>query len=226
MYFLNNSFFTGDIFIPNLEETCTKNVEFYKLMSKWEKEALELSFGKCLSDELLDQFEIVDGEGGKEYRLKEDSDPKWDYLVNGRKYAETDELVSDFADLSGCGCGCYEGKCEYHNWEGIVRQQTIILGGGEVTYKESFLAYYVYYMWCFNNASKTTGVGEQLPQAANSIGVTNHAKRIVAWNYFYSWVRGCTKGGIIGLHRFIKEHSDSFENFEEICFKNQNIYGI
>ena len=63
MYFLNTSFFTGDIFIPNLEQNCVQNVEFYKLMSKWEKEGLELSLGKCLADELLSQFEIVDGEG-------------------------------------------------------------------------------------------------------------------------------------------------------------------
>ncbi|MCZ2084811.1 MAG: hypothetical protein LC112_11115 [Flavobacteriales bacterium] len=226
MYFLDNSFFTGDIFIPNLEETCIKNVEFYKLMSKWEKECLELVLGKCLSDELLSQFEIVTGENGKEYKLKIDADPKWSYLIDGRKYQSTDELVINFADLSAYGCGCYESKCTVHNWEGIVKEQTILLQGAEATFKESFLAYYVYFMWCFDNASKTTGVGEQMPEAKNSTGITNKAKRIAAWNYFYTWVRGCQKGGKIGLHLFIKEHAEAFESFEEICFKNQNIYGL
>ena len=156
MYFLDQSFFTGDIHIPNLEESCVQNLEFYKLMSKWEKEALELVLGKCLSDELLAQFEIVEGENGKEYKLKSDADPKWGYLVNGRKYSETDEDVEYFYDLSVSGCGCSSGNCTVHNWEGIVKSQAIILNGAEVTYKESFLAYYVYYMWTFDNASRTT----------------------------------------------------------------------
>lgn len=226
MYFLDLSFFTGDIHIPNLEESCVQNLEFYKLMSKWEKEALELVMGKCLSDELLEQFEIVEGDNGKEYKLKSDADPKWGYLVNGRKYSETDEDVDDFYDLSVSGCGCSSGNCTVHNWEGIVKRQTIILNGAEVTYKESFLAYYVYYMWCFDNASRTTGVGEQLPEAKNSTSVSNRSKRISAWNYFWTWTRGCQRGGQTGLHIFLKEHAGLFPTFEEICFQNQNIYGI
>lgn len=226
MYFLDSSFFTGDIFIPNLEENCIKNVEFYKLMSKWEKEALELVLGKCLADELIEQFEIVGEDGAKEYKLKSDADQKWNYLIDGRKYAETDEMVDHFADLSVSGCGCNSSVCTKHNWEGLVRKQTILLDGDEAVYNESLLAYYVYYMWCFDNASKTTGVGEQLPEAKNSTGISNKVKRIAAWNYFWTWVRACQRGGKIGLHIFLKEHSGSFESFEEICFENQNIYGI
>ena len=226
MYFLDHSFFTGDIFIPNLEETCVKNVEFYKLMSKWEKEALELVLGKCLADELLEQIEIVDGENGKEYKLKSDADPKWSYLVSGRKYSEKDEGVGEFYDLSASGCGCTSGVCTVHNWEGLVRSQTVIINGQTATYKESLLAYYVYYMWTFDNASKTTGVGEQLPEAKNSQTVSNRVKRISAFNYFWTWTRGCQRGGHTGLHIFIKEHAGLYESFEEICFDNPNFYGI
>lgn len=225
MYFLDQSFFTGDIHIPNLDETCVQNYTFFKLMSKWEKEALELSLGKCLSDDLLSQFEITGEEGMKEYTLKDGVDDKWEFLINGRNYSKDDEGVSSFSEL-GFGCGCNSGNCLTHNWEGIVNENEIIVNGKLETFKESFLAYYVYFMWCFDNASRTTGTGEQVPDSKNSSGISNKAKRIAAWNYFYTLVRGCQSGGKTGLHIFLKEHSELFDTFEEICFQNQNIYGI
>lgn len=225
MYFIDQSFFTGDIHIPNLEETHIQNIEFYKLMSKWEKEALELTLGKCLADDLISQFEITGDKGMKEYTLKEDADPKWSQLINGRKYSKDDEGVSSFEALSS-GCGCNSVQCSTHNWEGIIREHELILNGNLETFKESYLAYYVYFMWCYDNASKTTGTGEQRPESKNSTGITNKAKRIAAWNYFYSLVRSCQSGGKIGLHTYLKEHSELFDTFEEMCFQNQNIYGI
>ncbi|WP_390452258.1 hypothetical protein [Chryseobacterium sp. Alg-005] len=203
-----------------------KNYEIYKLISKWEIEALELVLGKCLADELLEQFEITGVEGSKEFKLKDNADPKWKFLIEGRKYQESDSGVSDFYDLTSMGCGCRTSTCPHHKWEGIIKKVPLIIEGKEEHYKESLLAYYVYYMWTYDNASRTSVAGEQKIKVKNSFSVSNQTKRISAFNYFWSWVRACTYGGKVGLHVFLKEHSELFPSFEEIKFQNQNIYGI
>lgn len=218
--------FTGDIHIPNLEEGCIQDLEFYKLIAKWEIECLELVLGKCLADELLSQYEITGDEGKKKYTLKTDSDPKWKLLIDGHKYSEGDEFVTEFSSSLPCGCGCSDSSCEKHFWEGLVTETKTILQGNEVAFKESLIAYYIYYQWSFNNLSKTTGTGEQVPESKNSVYASNKFKRTSAFNYFWTKVRHCESGGKVGLHLFLKEHSELFSNFEEICFKNHNLYDL
>ncbi|WP_234110136.1 hypothetical protein [Chryseobacterium sp. R2A-55] len=224
MYFVDPSFFTGDIHIPNMDENCLKDFTIFKLIAKWERECLELVLGKCLADELLSQFEITGEDGSKKYTLKTDSDPKWKLLIDGRKYSEDDESVSNFSDSPSCGCGCSE--CDHHFWEGLVYGTETLLKGEFVEFKESLIAYYIYYMWSFNNLSQTTGTGEQVPEDKNSSYTSNKLKRTSAFNYFWQKVRFCEHGGKVGLHQFLKEHSGLFPNFEEICFNNINIYDL
>lgn len=226
MYLLDFSFFTGNIHIPNLQENCFKDYSFYKLLSKWEKEGLELILGKNLSDELISQFEITGEEGSKKMQLKSNVDQKWKFLIDGRKYQKDDEFVSRYFQLSNYGCGCKVSNLPYHVWDGLIQKQTIIIDGKEATFKESLLAYYVYYRWTFDNASVTTGVGEQLLNAKNSSNVSNIHKRVSAFNYFFSLVRYCGDTGKVGLQLFLKEHAELFPSFVEIQFENQNIYGV
>lgn len=226
MYFVDPSMFTGDIHIPNLEESCIQDIEIYKLVSKWEIEALELVLGKCLADDLVSQLEITGLDGEKKYTLSTEADPKWELLLNGRKYSEGDESVTSFADSLPCGCGCIDSNCEHHFWEGLVYKTKTILFGKEASFKESLLAYYIYYQWSFRNLSQTTGTAEQVPESKNSVYASNKIKRTSAFNYFWTKVRHCGSGGKVGLHLFLKEHSGLFPNFEEICFKNHNLYDI
>lgn len=226
MYFVDPSMFTGDIHIPNLEEKCVQDLEVFKLFAKWERECLELVLGKCLADELLNQFEITGNAGAKKYTLRTGSDPKWNWLISGRKYRNGDESVSEFADSMPCGCGCSGSECEHHFWEGLVYETKLLIAGNEVSFKESLIAYYVYYMWSFNNLSQTTGTGEQVPESKNSIYTSNKIKRTSAFNYFWTKVRHCEIGGKVGLHLFLKEHFGAYPNFEEVCFKNLNLYDL
>lgn len=217
MYFLDTSFFTGDIHIPNLEETCVTDMQFFKLIAKWERECLELVLGRCLTEELLNQFRITGEDGAKKYMLKSEADIKWKHLIEGRTYSQ-----EDVSNYSGCICS----DCDTHTWSGFVTKTPVLLNGLEVEFKESFLAYYVYYMWTFDNASRTTGTGERLPEAKNSVSVSPKAKRIAAWNYFYSMVRGCSSTGAVGLYAYLNENAELFPTWAGANIQNQNIYGI
>ena len=226
MIFVNPSMFTGDILIPNLDEKCIQDFEIFKLISKWELEYLEAVLGKCLLDQLLEQMEIKDGDNGKYWRLKEDAENKWQWLVNGRTYEKTDESVIDFMDLSDFGCGCSSGKCKFHSWEGFVTTTKTIIKGEIVEFQESFLAHAIYYNWSYFNESRTTGIGEQKPLAKNSTSIYNPMRRIDAYNHFLSKVTQCSKGGRISLYGFIKEHSESFPDFSGANIKFINIWDV
>lgn len=228
MIFVNPSMFTGDIHIPNLEESCIKDYEIFKLISKWEIECLESVLGKCLFDQLMDQMEIKTNEetNSKYYGLKDDADQKWKWLVYGRTYSKTDESVSSFEDLSVCGCGCASGNCEFHVWEGFVTTIPTIINGEVKEFKESFLAYAVYYNWSFHNQSRTTGIGEQKPEAKNSASVPNVTKRIDSFNYFQLKVRQCSKGGKVSLYGFIREHFELYPDVIFTDFKPLNYWNV
>lgn len=229
MIFINPNMFTGELYIPNLNEKCIKDYEILILFSKWEKEALELVLGICMMDALIQQIEVKESEEGKHYGLKDDADDKWKWLVNGRTYEKTDESVSNFLDLSefGCGCGCGNiSGCPKHYWDGFVTETNLIVDEAETAYKQSFLADYVYFMWAFYNESKTTQSGEQKTVVKNSVSVTNKTKRVDAFNNFYAKVRMCNTGGRVGLHGFIKEHKDLYPDFMENNIKPLNYWDV
>ena len=227
MIFIDQSFFTGGLHIPNLENSSVKDYEFYKLATEWELECLELSLGKCLAEELISQFEIVGEEGSKKYQLKTDADTKWKHLIEGRKYSKTDDLVNYFSNLSVLGCGINSNKdCEYHFWEGIVKESELLIEGSLKKFKTSFISDYVYYKWSFHSESTTTGTGERKVESKNSTIVSNKFKRTTAYNSFWEKVKSFEKGGKVGLHMFIKEHNESFENFIENDFNYQNIWDV
>lgn len=228
MIWINTSMFTGDIHIPNLNETCIQDFEIYKLISKWERECLELVLGKCLAEELLEQIELkTDPETEEQsYGFKDDAEDKWKWLVNGRTYEASDEFVTRFMNLSEFGFGCASGGCKKHHWEGFVTTTPSIVNGKAESFQESFLAYYVYFMWSFNNQSRTTGIGEQKPQAKNSEAVNDKLKRVDAWNYFVAKVKLCSRGGRTSLDGFIREHSELFEDFQESHVKLSNYWDV
>ena len=227
MIFIDPSFFTGELHIPNLENSDVKDYEFFKLATEWELECLELAFGKCLAEELISQFEITGEDGSKKYQLKSGVDPKWSFLIDGRKYSKADSLVSHFSNLSVLGCGCNSSSnCNYHFWDGIVKKQDVIVEGKVLNYKTSFIADFVYYKWSFYNESVTTGTGEQSPESKNSSKASNKIKRTNAYNSFWAKVKSCESGGKVGLHLFLNEHAESFENFIEHDFCYHNIWDV
>lgn len=228
MIFVDPSMFTGDIHIPNMDEACVQDFETFKLIAKWEKECLELVLGKCLFDQLMEQMEIkTEAETNRKYyALKDNAPQEWKWLTEGRTYKKDDDFVKHFSDLSLCGCGCNSGKCEHHVWDGFVTTTSTIVNGKVMSFKESFLAYYIYFMWSFNNQSRTTGIGEQQPESKNSVTVTNKMKRIDAYNYFYSKVQVCSKAGRTGLYGFINEHSDLYPDFQGTDLEPKNYFDV
>ena len=228
MIFINPSMFTGDRHIPNLDEKCVKDYEIYKLLAKWEISGLEMSLGKCLLDNLRSQLEIKTNEdnGEQYYGLKESADEKWGWLINGRSYTSEDLGVSDFQNLQKYGCGCAPQGCSTHIWEGFVTTTTLLIEGVETTFQESFLADYVYYNWSFFNESRTTGVGQQVPKSKNSSFVTNKPERTEAFNSFWAKVKKCSFGGRVGLHGFLKEHTELFQDFQENHFNAINLWDV
>ena len=57
-------------------------------------------------------------------------------------------------------------------WKGLIDEEK----------KLSVIANYVYYWWMRNNASQTTGVGETITKAENSVRTSPSAKMTRAWN--------------------------------------------
>lgn len=94
--FTDKTFYTGDIFIPNLEEKCN-NLYFFEWIEQWEEQCLRLTLGDFIYNELVSQMEF--NEDMQKYVLKDSADEKWNWLVNGHTYTR-DDSTNQFIDFS------------------------------------------------------------------------------------------------------------------------------
>ena len=93
--------------------------------------------------------------------LKTDAPQKWKDLVNGVDYV-------------------YSG--DNHTWKGLLDI--------EGAFKESVLAYYVYYHYFLNNLSQVSSFGEVKASSVNSENVNPSAKLVATWNKYVKLYQG------------------------------------
>jgi hypothetical protein len=191
MYFIDESFFIGDIYIPNVGEYCDNmNFDIKIFISKYESEALINTLGGCLFNELKQQLEY--SEDKKRFVLKSDAETKWDWLLNGYQYTQQYQ----------CGCTC---NCDKRIWNGIISSTPILTKDGIKKVKQSYLAYWIYYQRMFYKNSHSTGTGESVNQTENAVMISNETKRKYAFNRFVELVE-IGNGNEVSLYRFLNDH--------------------
>lgn len=140
----------------------------------------------------------------EEGELKPDASQEWINLINGCEYEYNEEK---------------------HYFKGLIFKRG--------AYKNSLLAYYVFYKWLKNNVSKTTGIGEVVISSKNAVNVGLTNKVVETWNKFWSLLSddyhhngvkyvhygvpiydysNHNKKNSVSLFRFLKENSYIYGN--------------
>lgn len=226
---ITTDFFTGDIFIANLKESCDK-LSLFEWIYQWEKQCLRITLGDCLYDDLIEQLEW--SEEQQKYVLKDDADEKWGWLLYGHTYTKDDIESSPNFNYFNCGCGCNNNNCDTFHWDGIINIATTRIPNttinGEVAnaivVKKSYIAYYIYWLFSLNEDSFTSSTGEQVAEVKGGARISNSHKRIDAHNKFVSWVIECNSHGKVGLYRFLQDFSNSFPEWSGKCLKYEPIW--
>lgn len=224
--FTDKTFYVGDIFIANLNETCD-NLNFFHWKEQHEELCLRITLGDCLYNELMEQVEW--NEDNNNYTLKAGVDKKWSWLLNGHTYEQNNIQTSPF---NYSHCGCNGNNCNIYHWDGIIKQldrripEQIINGQSVngVTINTSYLAYYIYWLWSLNEDSFTSSTGEQTADVKNANRISNAHKRINAYNKFVSWVTSCNSHGRVGLYHFMQDFSGDFPTWQGKCLKYEPIW--
>lgn len=205
MYFIDKSFFLGDIFIPNIGEYCDNmNMDLNLFISKFETQALNITLGACLFNQLKDQLEYSPKE--KRFVLKKKSETKWEWLINGHTYNQK----------SSCNCSC---GCNEKIWNGIVFTTPILNANEELKeFKESYIAYWIYYQRAFFKNSHSVGTGEAINQTENANIISNEVKRKAAFNKFLELVQ-IGNGNNVSLYQFLHDYKSLFQGWCPTYFK-------
>lgn len=196
--------FHSDVFVENLQDCISQSPAMWLSIGIYEEEALVASLGQCLYDELINQLEF--DKDSKKYKLKEDSDEKWGWLLYGRNYSH-----------SGTShCGCNSSNCSSASYPGIIKVYRL---SDEVTFERNYLAYYIYYHFKTINESVTAGTGEKVVNVKNAVHVYNKKKRYNAWNRFIDWREE--------LNNFLSQHKELYPDANVGCnMKRLNIYDV
>jgi len=226
---IDKTFFTGDIFVPNLNEKCD-NLHFFEWIERWEEQCLRIVLGDCLYEEFMAQFEWDDI--SEKYVLIEGADEKWDWLLNGHSYTEDDISERSTFKFLGCDCGCNQMNCKNLYWGGLLKVKqrripSINIGGqsaNAIMIKSSLIAYYVYWLWCLRTDSFTSSTGEQVADVKNATRISNEHQRIDAHNKFVSMVQGCERSGTVGLYRFLQDFQNLYPEWGGKCLSYEPIW--
>ena len=230
---IDETFFTGDCFIPNLNESCD-SLMFREAIEHGKEQCLRMTLGDCLYNEMQENLEW--NETLQEYVLIDGADEKWDWLINGHSYTKDDisdqSLLYSPFDYINCGCGCLNQNCESFHWDGIIKMidkripETVINGQtvNGIQVKKSFVAYYIYWIWSLSSDSFTSSTGEQTANVKNASRISNSSKRIEAYNKFVSWVIDCNSHGKVGLYRFMQDFSNLYPEWDGKCLKYEPIW--
>lgn len=223
MSITKNSFYTGEIYIPHAKPSITDGntqVEqsLLDFIDDYERDALIKSLGYKLGTEFISNLDSSQTNG-----LKVGADAKWDDLLNGKEYLDSDG--------------------DTIKWEGI-RWKSV----GSEEYNRSFLAYYVY-VFFENDYNITRGnIGNEQEQSKNATRVSASPKITKAFNKFIERVQGSYKaptivykdygygvdyyngGQEISMYRFINDMNDlddtTYPNFNPKRWNLVNQFGI
>jgi hypothetical protein len=201
---ISRSYFTGIIKIPNVLDTAPNSNllgngnEIDIFIEEFEREILIKCLGYSLFTLFSTQLDSKSMNG-----LKQGSDQKWDYLLNGKEY-----------DLNG----------QTVLWRGLKFKDGLL--------ERSLIAYYVFCEFLNNDLQNYSGVGVQKERAKNSIVVSADPLYTSAFRKFYElteFSNDCNKD-VRSLYDFIKDSNDisndTYANWKPERFKNVNVFGI
>ena len=222
---INNSYFTGNIYIPHAKPGITDSVkgvslDIVQFIEDYERECLMKCLGYALSREFMAELDDTKANG-----LKNDADTKWDELLNGVEYVDPDGNTV--------------------KWEGIRRKVPTT----STKYNKSFLADYVYFMYEQDNEAVRGQVGHGKGKAKNMEMDTGAVRAVKAWRRFVKLVQGENAsptpiekfGGYVGLdwyqggteislYKFINDKNtaiaDTYADFNPKTWNMMNVFGI
>lgn len=222
---VKNSYFINSIYIPHAETTVSSTIldegsKVQDFINTYERECLIKSLGFQLFTLLNDEFKFDEVN-----LLKPTADAKWDDLVNGKSYTNSDSKAV--------------------KWRGIRFKNEPVAGD----YDMSFLAFYIYYFFEQDNEITRSGVGSVKTKAKNADTVSGSTKAISAWRKFVEMVQGKSTypsiiekrigfgidwygdgGTEVSLYQFINDMNDdtadTYPDFTPKSWVNQNQFGI
>lgn len=223
---INNSYFTGDIYIPHAKPSITDDVsgvenEILSFIEDYERECLL----NCLGYELFIEFE-KNLDSTQPDGLSGDADSKWHDLLNGKEY--------QYPDSGGTKI-----------WRGLRYKSN-----PSKDYNKSLIAYYVYFFYERYDYITRSDAGHQQPESKNSERVSPTLKVVTAWNKFVDHVQGREnkpkvdfKSGYaivdyfdpsvnldVSLYDFIRNSNelqeDTYKGFKPKNWSRMNRYGI
>ena len=230
---VKNTFFVGDIFLPQAKPTITSDVsEVDSSLIEFIKDKEEECLSNCLG-ELYFEFKskldlskpegIITDDGGNVLA----DDLKWVWLLNGRK-----EYVNS--------------KGKKRTFKGLRYKSSDI---EDSVYDRSLIAYYIYYFFKRSSYVSTTTVGDTIPYSKNAKTVTPDIKATEAWRKFFKLTVGSklkprvysnkygygidyynSENIFVSLYEFINDmnllEANTYENFNPKNWLNTNIAGI
>jgi len=223
---VKNTFFVGDIFLPEAKPTITSDVsDIDSTLLDFLNDKEEECLSKCLGElyfEFISKVNLSNDNG-----LIDGAEEKWDWLLNGRK--------------------------EYLNPEGKKRTFKGLryksINGEDAKYDRSLIAFYIYYFFKRETYITTTSIGSSIPKSKNSEVVSPSSKMTSAWRKFYKATMGAKtqpmfyqgKHGFgidyyksdsifCSLYTFINDmnnlNENTYENFNPFNWTNENQAGI
>lgn len=173
------------------------------LIVKYEREVMVKIFGWSLYKLFIENLELdVNGV----YQVKDNVDPKWGELLNGKEYTINGVPVV---------------------WRGLRFED--VKSGGVV--KQSLLANYIYCQYIDNDELQHSGVGLVITKGKNAVRVSGRGKYATAWNEFVKMT--CSYGvnyGERSLYQFImdqnQEEHEYYPNWDRFEFELKNRYGL
>ncbi len=150
--------------------------------------------------------EILDRLLGYELRL----------LVDAYDVDESDERIVDLVDGKTYTVE-YNGRDQTIRWEGLRKAATLT----------SLIAYYVYFKWQQNNATKTTNLGDVSELSENAIRASAAQTMGAAWHNLRE-LYGYSAQNILvpSAYNFLYEHRDDYEDWVFDKLKSVNMFGI
>lgn len=205
-----SNFAYGNYQIANIttDAEVDKNIALVIHIQKYEKECLQLLFGKEVYDQLMLNVELENGY----WKVKSSADPKWGRLVNGYSFepSETDVCYGDGPGDSNL------------YWCGIVKKIAKI---GDKDIFETMMAPYIFFHWSLHTRTMNLGVGEGKGESKSATQESSKNKRIDAWNEFVQWAHYGFTYTNISLSRFLKNHESDF-NVNDFSLKPMTYYDL
>lgn len=221
MYFVGIQNFVSDIEIPNLGEHCQANEEIVLEIARYEMEFFNAFLGVCLTDELLEQLELVSGK----WNFKTSAPQKYKDLVFGVKYENSNSNY-----YNSCNCSCNSTTCKELKWEGLITKGKYLnTSGVEVEYQQkNLIAYYIYTKYREIYKTSTQQVGE------SNLNSKMFSPSIIGWfeKYYnaqkilFTSIQEGKNNGLVSLYDYLKDHKDDFPNHQGICFSQPNAWGL